>query len=100
MPDARDPDLIRLSLPADRELRGVVEVAAGVLARRLRFGDEAIADARAAAGAAFDEVVGAAGQTTVEVELLVTERRLVLQLRGGDATRTVTIPEETSGRPG
>ena len=92
MPEDHEPDLIRLSLPADPDLRGVVEVVAAVLARRLRFGDDSVATARAAAGTAFDEVASD-GQGPVEVEVEVLETHLVLRLRAGGTTRSVTIPD-------
>jgi hypothetical protein len=92
MPDAWEPDVIRLSLPADGDLRGVVEVAAGVLARRLRFADDAIAAARIAAGAAFDEVARAAGDGDVEVEAHIMEAQIVLHLEASGSSRSVTIP--------
>jgi hypothetical protein len=93
MPEDLGPDLIRLSRPADPDLRGVVEVLAAVLARRQRFGDDAVAAARAATGTAFDDVAGA-GQGPVEVEVEVLETQLVVRLRAGEVTRSVTIPDE------
>ena len=71
-----------------------------VLARRLRFDDAAIGAARAAAGAAFDDLVGGADQTTVEVELHVQDAALGLRLEAGGAIRSVTIPDEAPSPPG
>lgn len=100
MPDATEPDVIRLSLPADHDLRGVVEVAVAVLARRLRFGDAAITAGRATAGAAFDELVGGDRQTTVEIELHVTDAALGLRLQADGAIRSIMIPDEAPSPPG
>jgi hypothetical protein len=100
MPEAREPDVIRLSLPADPDLRAVVEVGVAVLARRLRFADDAISSARTAAGAAFDDVAGQAAGKTLEIEILVAEAQLVLRVRAGEATRSVTLPDESPDRHG
>ena len=91
MPEDQGPDVVRLSLPADPDLRSVVEVTAGVLARRLRFADDVIATARATAGSAFEEIAGSAGDGLVEVEVHLLDAQLVLHVRADGASRSLTI---------
>jgi hypothetical protein len=94
MPD-REPDVVRLTMPADDDLQPVLEVAVAVLGRRVRLGDDAVQAARVAVSEAFAAITGTAGESPVEMEVevhLATDQ-LVVRLRSGAAVRTVTIPE-------
>ncbi len=95
MPEA-EPDHIRLSLPADADLRKVVEVAVGVVARRLGLPDAEVAAARTATGDAFVELTNAGGENPVELEIALEDRRMVARLRRGDQEANVVAPAGSS----
>ncbi len=86
------PDPVRLSLPADADLRTVVEVAVAVVARRLGLPDAEVSAARNAAGDVFIELIGGGGGDPVELELAVEDRRMVGRFRVGGTERQVTAP--------
>ena len=88
------PDLIRLSLPVDGGLTAIVEVAAGVLARRAGLSDDVVTRARSAVSAAFTEVCGGGsgrGSGEVEVEVRVEPHHLEVRIVSGAVTRTVRL---------
>ena len=86
-----EPDLIRLSLPVDGGLTAIVEVAAGVLARRAGLSDDVVTRARSAVSAAFTEVCGG-GSGEVEVEVRVQPHHLEVRIVSGAVTRTLHLP--------
>lgn len=98
MPDADAPEHIRLSLPADLDLRPVAEVAVAVVARRMGLPDTEVAAARAAVGDAFTELA-TAGDDPIEMEVSASDRHLATRLRSGGAERTVTAPRGPTDRP-
>lgn len=87
-----EPDVIRLTLPAEDSFRPVVEVATGVLARRCGFNEAARSDARAASGSEFTALLDKSGVDVVEVELRVRPDHLEVRLVRGASERTVTRP--------
>ncbi len=91
-----EPDHIRLSLPADADLRKVVEVAVAVVARRLGLSDTEVQAARTAIGDAFVELVGAGGGEPIELDLVLEDRCMVARLRAGGAERSVAVPRAAS----
>ena len=95
MPEA-DPDHIRLSLPADADLRTVVEVAVAVVARRLGLPDAEVAAARTATGDAFIELTNADGDEPVELDIALEHRRMVTRLRRGGNEANVIAPAGSS----
>jgi hypothetical protein len=68
-------DQVRLTLPPDADLGGVVEVAVAVLTRRIGLDEAAARDVRSAAGQAFDDACAAAGDELVDVVLTLGEHR-------------------------
>lgn len=95
-----EPDHIRLFLPADADLRKVVEVAVAVVARRLGLSDTEVQAARTATGDAFVELTGAGGGEPVEVDLVLGDRSMVARLRAGGAERRVAVPRATADPSG
>jgi hypothetical protein len=92
MPEA-EPDLVRLTVPADGELLPVLEVAVAVLGRRVRLGDDAVQAARVAIDDAFAAVTtGAGAPVEMEVEVHLATDRLVVRIRSGEVERSVEIP--------
>jgi hypothetical protein len=92
-------DLVRLSLPADPDLRPVVEVAIAVLARRVGCADEAVREARASAGQVFEAVCERAGDDPVEVEVSLTARDVVARIRSGATDRRVSATRPAADPP-
>ncbi len=92
-----EPDHIRLSLPADADLRKVVEVAVAVVARRMGLRDAEVAAARTAAGDAFAELVTVDGASPVELDITLGSRRIVTRIRAGGVERRVTAPTPSDG---
>jgi hypothetical protein len=90
MPDAGDPEVVRLSLPADPALRPVVEVAVAVLARRVGVDDAAVREARSRAGEAFEEMCAGEGDDLVEVEVSLVATGVVAWIRAGGVDRRVS----------
>lgn len=90
----RDPDAdtIRLSLPADHELRPVVEVTVGLLARRWGLSDDEVVAARTAAGDALGELAEAGLDEPVLVEIHASPHHLEVQLSQAGASRTISAP--------
>jgi hypothetical protein len=82
-------DQVRLTLPPDADLRGVVEVAVAVLARRIGLDDPAVREARSAAGQAFDEACATAGDEPVDVELSLGQRDVAATIRSGSIERRI-----------
>jgi hypothetical protein len=78
-----DTDSIRLSLPAEDAMQPVVEVATGVLGRRVGLSDDEVTAARADVGAAFGELARHGGDEPVRVEIHPAE---------GSLDATVTHP--------
>jgi hypothetical protein len=97
MPESHARDIIRLSLPADRDLRRVVEVAVAVVGRRVGVGDAEVQVLRSAGGDAFDEVAATAGGERVEVEVEAEDRQLVARIRAGAVDRTIRAPARPPG---
>ena len=91
MPDA-DADTIRLTLPPDEDMRPVVEVAVGVVARRWGLSDVEVRAARAATGGAMAELAGMAGEAPVQVAVLGTDHHLEVHLVRGTDERTISLP--------
>jgi len=91
MPDGPDADVVRVSIPPDGGLSPVLEVAVGVLARRLRIDDATIEVGRAAVGVAFVEVARGAGTEPVTIELRLAGDQLVVRLAAGGDERSVTV---------
>jgi len=96
MPEA-ELDHIRLSLPADADLRKVVEVAVAVVARRMDLPDTEVTAARTAAGDAFAELVTVDGASPVELDITLEARRMVTRIRAGGVERRVTAPTPADG---
>ena len=92
-------DQVRLTLPPDADLRGVVEVAVAVLARRIGLDDAAVREARSAAGQAFDEACAAAGDEPVDVELSLGQRDVAAVIRSGAIERRVSAARPPSDPP-
>lgn len=87
-----EPDTIRLSVPADEDMRPVVEVAIGVLARRAGLHDHAVEAARAAGAAALADLChDEDGPVTIE---LATARggQLTLRVATAAGARTIRFP--------
>ena len=87
-----DADTIRLSVPVDEDMRPVVEVTIGVLARRWGLSDDQVASARAAAGDALTELAQQGGDGPAEVEVHATPRRLVVRITHAGRERTFHAP--------
>lgn len=87
-----DADTIHLSLPADSDLRPVVEVAVSLLARRWGLADDEITAARAAAADAFVELAGADADDPVDIEVHATPQHLTLRLTHAATERTIEAP--------
>ncbi len=94
MPEA-DPKHIRLSLPAEVDMRPVAEVAVSVIARRMGLPDGEVAAARTATGDAFAELVDTGDREPIDVDLTLEARRMLVLLRRGGAERSVTAPAST-----
>jgi hypothetical protein len=92
-------DQVRLTLPPDADLRGVVEVAVAVLARRVGLDDPAVREARSAAGEAFDEACADAGPNLVEVELSLGQRDVGATIRSGSIERRIRATRSPSDPP-
>lgn len=84
-----EDDLIRLSLPAERTLVPVVEVAVSVLGRRLGRSDDELTRARTAIEAAFAELVSSGGGDGIDVEIRVGHHGVAVRLERGGHVRTV-----------
>jgi hypothetical protein len=101
MPEAQEPDVVRLTVPPDADLEPVLEVAVAVLGRRVRLADDAIQAARVAVGDAFAEITDGDGHAPVEMEVevhLATDQ-LVVRLRAGAVERAIELPVQVdSGR--
>jgi hypothetical protein len=98
MPDEA-PDVVRLTLPPDPDLRGVVEVAIAVLARRLALDDRGVRAARAAAGQAFEAVGAGSDGEPVEVVLSIDRQEVAAVLRAGAVERRVSAPKPPPDPP-
>ena len=92
MPDAGAPEVVRLTIPPDADLRPVVEVAVAALVRRSGRPDEAVKAARQAVRGCLAEVAEAAGRDQIDIEIEVVEQQLDVRVRAGTVQRSVTIP--------
>jgi len=89
------PDHVRLTLPPDGELRGVVEVAVAVLARRLGLGDESVREIRSASGQAFDDACTGGDGPEVDVVVALAERELAVSIQAGSVDRHLSAVRST-----
>jgi hypothetical protein len=87
-----DPDSIRLTLPADVAVRPVVEVATGVLARRVGLSDDEVTSARSDTGAAFGDLARHGGDEPVVVEIHTADRSLDVAVTHAGGERHVHAP--------
>lgn len=87
-----ESDTIRLSVPADADMRPVVEVAIGVLARRWGLSDDEVAVARAATGDALIDLGRQSGDEPVWISVDATPQHLEVRITRGDAERVIQAP--------
>lgn len=80
---ARDTDVIRLTVPADLDMAGVLAVAARVVGIRSGLTDAELDAAREATTTAFVEMVERTRARTVVAELEVTATEAWLRLAAG-----------------
>ena len=92
MPDPGAPEIVRLSLPPDPDLRLVAEVAVAALVRRSGRSDDAVQSARRAVHDCVAEVVEAGEGRQLEIEITVAEARLAVRVVAGGVERSITIP--------
>lgn len=93
------PDDVRLALPPDGDLRGVVEVAIAVLARRLGLDDDAVRELRSTAGEAFDDACAGGDGAAVEVVVTLADRELAVSIRAGSVDRRLRATKAPAEPP-
>jgi hypothetical protein len=87
-----DADIVRLSLPADDELRPVVEVIVSVLARRWGLSEDEVVAVRAAAGDALGELALTRNADPVLIEVHASPHHLEVQLSHAGTHRAISAP--------
>jgi hypothetical protein len=94
-----DTDEVRLTVPPDADMRGVVEVAVAVLARRVGLAEEAVRQFRATVGGVFEQACAAAAGTPIEVIAAVEANDVVARVMGGPLDQRVSarVPPSPPG---
>ena len=92
MPPDGDADEIRLQVPAEAPMGGVVRVALRVLGGRAGLPEPEIDAVRRSVGDAFAAMVAQGDPGPVEVVVAVTPGHLQIELTGASSARTVNAP--------
>jgi hypothetical protein len=87
-----ESDTIRLSVPADADMRPVVEVAIGVLARRWGLSDDEITAVRAATGDTLTDLAREGGTEPVQVSVDATPHHLEVRITQAATERIIQAP--------
>jgi anti-sigma regulatory factor (Ser/Thr protein kinase) len=87
-----ESDTIRLSVPADADMRPVVEVAIGVLARRWGLSDDEITAVRAATGDVLTDLARERGADPVQIAVDATPHHLEVRITHGGIEHVIQAP--------
>lgn len=87
-----ESDTIRLSVPADADMRPVVEVAIGVLARRWGLSDDEIAVIRAATGDVLTDLARERGTDPVQIAVDASPHHLEVRITHAGTEHVIFAP--------
>lgn len=87
-----ESDTICLSVPADADMRPVVEVAIGVLARRWGLSDDEITAVRAATGDTLTDLARSGRTEPVQVSVDATPHHLEVRITQAATERVIQAP--------
>lgn len=88
---APDADVIRLTLPADQDMLGVLAVAVRVVGIRSGLTDDELERAREATATAFADVLARTRARSVQARLEITPSEAWLRLRAGKFEADVAL---------